>query len=102
MDHHLLGRSGRGLFRRRFLEAIGAAEFLTESLHPPGRIHKLLLAREERMARRTDIDIDLGHGAAGGERVPARTVGRTVLISGMNLGFHLNQLLSPDVRAAHF
>ena len=40
------------------------------------------------MAGGTDIDIDLGHGAARGKRVSARTVGGANLVSGMNLRFH--------------
>src|SRR2546421_1273595 len=91
LDQRSLGRLRR---RRRalalsgFLEAIGAAEFLAESLHPSGRIDELVLAGEKRMACRADIDIDLGDGGAGGERIAAGTVGRAVLVARMNFGFH--------------
>src|SRR5439155_628770 len=44
-----------------------------EALDPAGGIDELLLAREERMARRADLDVDLGHGGAGLDDVTAGT-----------------------------
>src|SRR5438874_2692061 len=92
-----LGRlfSGRS---RRLLKTVGSAEFLGEALDAPGRIDEFLLAREEGMALRADIDADLRLRAAGGECVAAGTVHLANLVFGMDLGFHESSCDPPDVR----
>src|SRR5262245_11188257 len=80
-------RRGRGL-----LEAVGPAELLAEAFDSPGRVHELLLAGEERMALRANIDVDFGRRAAGGEGIAAGAVDGAGLVLGMNLGFHDNSI----------
>src|SRR5436190_6490876 len=51
-------------------------------------VDDLLLARVERMALRADLDVQLGLGRAGDERVAARAVHRGHDVLGMDLGLH--------------
>src|SRR5438445_12404688 len=60
------GRRGAGAAT---LEAV----FALEALDPAGRVDQLLLAGEERLAGRADIDVDGRHGGAGLDDVAAGT-----------------------------
>src|SRR5207244_4043113 len=60
------GRRGAGAAT---LEAV----FALETLDPAGRVDQLLLAGEERMARRADLDVDGRHGGAGLDDAAAGT-----------------------------
>jgi hypothetical protein len=77
------------------LEAVGASELLTEPLNAAGGIDKFLFAGEEGMTLIADIDVDLGHCAAGYEGVAAGAVSRTRLIPRMNFSFHVD---APEIR----
>src|SRR4051812_20017849 len=66
----LLARASGGR-RAGFLEAVGAAELLAEPLDAAGGVDELLLAGEERVAGRADVDVQFRLGAAGDERVAA-------------------------------
>jgi hypothetical protein len=81
------------------LEAVGSAELLAEPLDAAGGVYKLLLAGEERMARRADINIDLRLGAAGDKFISTGTFYMTGHIPGMDLFFH-GRLLQISVRPA--
>src|SRR5207249_4710713 len=59
-----------------------------EALDPAGGIDELLLAREERMARRADLDVDLGHGGAGLDDVTAGTDDLRLVVPRMNAFLH--------------
>lgn len=92
----LLGRCGSGAF----LEAIGPAKFLAESLKAASSIHKFLLSGEKRVAIAANIDVDPGQGAARCEGVSACTVNRTRLITRMNFFFHGHYSFGWNVRLA--
>src|SRR4051812_39290483 len=79
------GGRGRG---GGLLEAVRAAEFLAEPLHAAGSVDELLLAREERVAGRADIDVDLRQHAARLERVAAGAVDVANLVFRVGLVFH--------------
>lgn len=78
------------------MEGIGSAEFLAESLHPPGGIYKLLLAREKRMTRRANIDRNFRQRRSGLKRIAAGTVNRAGLVSGMDLRFHRGGIVAAE------
>ena len=59
-----------------------------ELLDPPGRIYKLLLAREERVASRADADLQVATGGAGLVNGAARTRDRGAFVLRMNICFH--------------
>ena len=80
----LAGRDGSS-----FLKTVRPAKLLAEAFHAAGRIDELLLAGEEWVATRANIDVDLGHRAAGGEGVSAGTVDGTGMIAGVDFGFHV-------------
>jgi hypothetical protein len=65
-------------------------ELLAETLDTAGRIDEALLAREERMARRTNIGVDLSLCGTSLERIPARALDGRGRVLGMNVGFHWN------------
>src|SRR5207245_10803392 len=65
----------------------GRPVFLAEPLHPPGRVHELLLAGEIRVALGANFDVDQGYGRARDEAVAARALDRGPLIRGVNPGF---------------
>jgi hypothetical protein len=79
----LLDRRGSG-----FLEAVGSAELLAESLDATGGVDELLLAGEKRMAGRANIDIDLRLGAAGDEFISTGALYRALDVAGMDFFFH--------------
>src|SRR6266480_444307 len=66
----------------------GALQASLEALDATARVHELLLARVERVALRADLDVQLGLGRPGLERVPtgARHRGEDVLR--MDVGLH--------------
>jgi hypothetical protein len=68
--------------------ALVPIELLAELLDPTGGVDELLLAREERMARRADFQADLLLGAAGRELVATRAHHFTLGIIRMNVSFH--------------
>src|ERR1700761_4294712 len=89
---------GGGLGRAAgLLEAVRPAELLAEPLHAAGGIHELLLAREERVATRADIHVQLRLRAAGHEFVAASTADVTGDILRVNFGFH-DDSSHPNVR----
>src|SRR5690606_35656660 len=55
---------------------------------PAGRVHQLLLAGEERMARGADLDVDVGRGRTRLEGVSAGAVKRRRLVLRMDLRLH--------------
>src|SRR5215212_9426137 len=81
--------SSVALFRRLDrLHGFLLGEALLETIDAAGRINKLLLAGEERMALRTELDAELLAGGAGRPRLAARAVDVDLLILRMNLWFH--------------
>jgi hypothetical protein len=72
-------------------------ELLAETLDAAGGIHQTLLAREERVARGTNVGVDLSLRRTSLERIPARALDRGRGVLGMNVGFHWN-LSDPLVR----
>lgn len=65
-------------------------ELLAEALDAAGGIHQTLLAREERMARRAHVGVDLCLRGTSLEGIPARALDRGRGVLGMNVGFHWN------------
>src|SRR5690606_33508421 len=61
---------------------------LPEPLDPSGRVHHLLLTREERVADRTDLDVDALQRAPRLERIPTRALNRRDLVVGMDPLLH--------------
>src|SRR6266516_1241925 len=68
--------------------------FLAETLHPPGRIHQLLLAGEVRVALGADLDMNHGHGGTRDEVVAARALHGGPPIDGVNPRFHCTRSLT--------
>ncbi len=63
--------------------------FATEFIDPAAGINDFLLARVERMTRRTHLDQEvLAQGRAGCEFVAATTGHFDIVVIGMNVGFH--------------
>src|SRR5437867_8514715 len=79
------GRRGAGAAT---LEAV----FALEALDPAGRVDQLLLAGEERMARRADLDVDGRHGGAGLDDAAAGTDDGRLLVARMNAFLHGRRL----------
>lgn len=81
------------------LLALGDLLALTEFVDAAGRIHELLLAREERMAGRADLNRDLRDGRSGRERAAARAVHAGLGVPfGVNLLFHSQNIISAGAR----
>src|SRR5207247_4768298 len=59
-----------------------------EALDQAGGIDELLLAREERMAGRADLDVDLGDGGAGLDDVAAGTDDLRLVVPRVNAFLH--------------
>ena len=59
-----------------------------EALHPAGGVDQLLLAGEQRVAGRADLETDLFLGRAGLEGVAARAVDLDLVVLGMDSGLH--------------
>src|SRR5207244_2540001 len=78
------GTGLRGLRAGSALDAVLALE----ALDPAGGIDELLLAREERMARRADLDVDLGHGGTGLDDIAAGTDDLGLVVPRMNAFLH--------------
>jgi len=66
------------------------AELLPEALDATRRIDETLLAREERMALRADVRVNLGLGGTSLERIAAGALHSRRMILGMDIGFHAN------------
>ena len=66
------------------------AELLPEALDATRRIDETLLAREERMALRADVRVDLGLGGTSLERIAAGALHSRRMILGMDISFHAN------------
>jgi hypothetical protein len=68
----------RGLFRI----------LLVESLNTTGRVKQLVLSGVVRMTRRADFDMDITHGRAGFEGVPAYAGHDRFSVFWVEIGFH--------------
>src|SRR5262249_26581286 len=68
--------------------ALVPAEFLLELLDAAGGVDELHLAREERMARRADFDVDVLLRAARGELVAAAARHGRFFVLRVNAFFH--------------
>ena len=66
----------------------GLLEAALEPLDAAARVHELLLARVEGMALGADLDMKLGLGGAGLERVPAGARDGREDVLGMDVGLH--------------
>src|SRR6185436_8476174 len=80
---HLGGGRGSGRGIRN-----GGLVALLEALDAPRRVDELLLAGEERVALRADLEAQLGVGRSGGERLPARAGDRDHVVLGVNPALH--------------
>jgi hypothetical protein len=66
--------------------------FLHETFNATFGVHKLLLARKERVAVRTNFYANVLFGGTGGELVATGTLNRGHGIFGMDAGFHSSLL----------
>ena len=64
--------------------AVGALELAVEAVDAAGRVDELLLAREEGVALRADLDAEIALGGAGRPLFAACAVNVDLLISRMN------------------
>lgn len=71
------------------------AEFLVEFVHTAGGVNDFLLAGVERMAQRTNLDIEVFffHSRTGSEFIAARASYVNFAVIGMSILFHLGFLL---------
>ena len=69
----------------------------TEFVHTAGRIHQLLLAREEGVALGANVNDDVLLGGAGLNDIAAGTADRGLLVLGMDALFHVVSPLSTDM-----
>ena len=60
-----------------------------ETFDAAGRVHELLVTREERMAGGTDLDTDVLPGGPGMDHVSASACDRGRFIGGVNISFHV-------------
>src|SRR5205807_5887306 len=74
--------------RRRCRRSQLLGVLLLEAVDTAGRVHQLLLAGEEGMALRADLDAQLFLGGAGRPRLAACAVDGNLLILGMDVCFH--------------
>src|SRR6266516_1884598 len=86
--HPARGRPAATSGRRGAGAATLEAVLALEALDPAGRVHQLLLAGEERMARRADLDVDRRHGGAGLDDVAAGTDDGRLLVPRMDAFLH--------------
>jgi hypothetical protein len=90
----LLGARQSGRYAIAECQTIASArrlgELLAEALDAAGRVHQALLAREERMACRAHVGVDLSLRRTSLKRIPARALDRRGGVLGMNVGFHWN------------
>src|SRR5439155_22469426 len=75
-------------FHQLVLALAGALEPALEALDSATGVDELLLARVEGMARRADLDVQLGLRRPGDELVAARAANGRKDVIGMNLSFH--------------
>src|SRR6185295_2174710 len=78
---------GRPSGRRRARPALDAV-LAVEPLDPTGRVHQLLLAGEERMARRADLDVDGRDRGARLDDMAAGADDRRLVVPRMNTFLH--------------
>jgi len=71
--------------------SLGATVAAGKFLHPAGRIYKLLLTREKRMASGTDADSNVSFGRASVINRAARANEVGLLIIGMNVRLHIQK-----------
>jgi hypothetical protein len=91
MKIRLLRGRRRALFLRRRKSGLGGGGFghaLLELIHAASRIHKLLGARVERMARVANADDDARLCGAGLNHVAASATNLRIQISRMKFCFH--------------
>src|SRR5262245_38986143 len=91
-----VGRARGGFSLLRLLEPP------LEALDTSTGVDELLLARVERVALGADLDVQLGLGRAGHERVPARAVHGRQNVLGMDVGLHGRARIAAAVSAATF
>jgi len=85
---------GLGFFLPLFgVRKVVAPELLLKALNATGGVNELLLAGEEGVTGRTDLDVDLRHGAARLKAVPATTLDFAGYVWGMNLLPHRSRRL---------
>lgn len=76
--------------QRSIASGLRLGELLAEALDTAGGVHQTLLAREERVACRAHVGVDLSLRRTSLERIPARALDRGRGVLGMNVGFHWN------------
>ena len=87
------------LWAKLFLDRFGFGILAAEALHPAGGIHKLLLAGEERMARRANFYVDVAFmGRSSGKAAAACAHDAYFVVSGMNRCLHGVSKLIRDIR----
>jgi len=90
----LLACGSLGLF------LLGEGHTLVEFVDAAGGIDELLLTREERVARCTDLNRDRRQGRTAGKRGPTGAVNRRLRVPfGMNFLFHNATIIAPVARA---
>src|SRR5262245_32478145 len=77
------GRRGARVARSALLAVLAV-----EALDPAGGVHELLLAGEEGMARRADLDVDALLRGAGFDDIAACADDGALLVAGMNAFLH--------------
>src|SRR5216684_9402336 len=84
-------RACRGETAERSGFGSGRRVLLAELVHATAGIHNLLLAGIERMAVRTDLNLQiLADGRAGGKSISARAGDGDFFVIRMDAGFHRN------------
>src|ERR1041384_4536339 len=78
----------------------GLLEAPLEALDPAAAVHQLLLARVERVAVRAHLDVQLGLGRPGLERVSAGAVDVRQDVLGTDLGLHRPARIAAAVSVA--
>src|SRR5579871_39257 len=82
------GLGGRGFFRLLFQAGIAAGKLALELFNAAGSVNEFQFARVKRMANVANIDLELRHSAAGGERVSATALDHGGHVFGMNVFLH--------------
>src|SRR3954454_6820110 len=82
--------------------ALGLLEAALEALDASTGVQQLLLAGVERVARRTDLDMELGLRGTRRERVPAPAVHRGENVVGVDLRLHRRARIAAAVCVATF
>ncbi len=91
----------RFALRRFFLLAASRGDALVELIDTSCRIDEFLLSREERVARRADLDRDLRHGRTGDKGVAAGAVDPCFWVPfRVNLRFHSSPIVTDGATRA--